>query len=1004
MVDDRDFSFAEQLRRLRLSAGLSQEELANRAGLSAKAISKLERGERRRPYPRTVRKLATALQLELEKDQLATLVRAARGFGEKARGGGAFTRGTVLSAPVAGFLGAVPAGPLVGRRAELAAALRALDEAKAGAGRFLVLTGEPGVGKTRLAQELALQLERRDFLVLNGRCYETEQAVPFSPLLDALSAAQSVAPAGVRAAIPTRWPDLARLLRGGEQPRFLKLAADAEESPRLLRAVGGFLEALSEWSPLAILVDDLHWADESTLRLLQYLARHTRNRRVLLVGTMRSINRRPDQPLALAMVDLNREGLTEEVHLADFAPEETARLVDVLVGRTDPAFADWVQRLTDGNPFFVQELVRSLIDRGALVQRGERWEWEDVAPVEVPASVRALIGQRVARLTSTTQALLRQASVLGQTFEFDLVRAIGDWSEAVVEDALDDGVAAGLVRWVKDDDFAFDHALTQQALYAELAERHRRRLHRRAGEALEVRAAREQGKHAAGLARHFLKGHAPERALIWSMRAGDEAEDVFAHPEAERHYRQALDLAQATGDVQRLAEARQKLGAVLTIVARYDEAIALLEPAAAVYVANGDAERLAATLSPFLWAHSFRGTPAEGMARVEPLLPMFEAAVPSPALALFHVKLATLFHFAARYDAQLGSGQRAADVATQVGDNRVLGEAEDVRGYALCLLGRLEEGLTILDRARMLAESTGHLVALANVLGHLAISHLLHGSFDAGGQEAEEAVAAARRLGDPQLAMIWTPLIAMHRLLIGKWEDARQQLAGAMPRGGESAAGVELPYPLFTLGWLELLEGNGTRATSLLERSLHAARLTGHLQAQRYATQFLAQLDVANGDPEQAVARLTPLLDRPGLEEQDVTTFLPCLAWAHVAAGDLRLAQRLATSTMERARRQHHALALVDSLCVLGMTLVRQGHWSEAKGALAEGQTLAHSLPYPYAEALLLYEQGILHRQRAEPDQARERFAVALAMFRKLGARRDAEHAQRALGQLADGT
>ena len=996
MGADRLPSFGDELRRLRLLAGLTQEELAIKAGLTSKAISKLERGERRHPYPDTVRRLASALRLDAETN--GAFVAAAHSPGQTDRQEHSTALAPPLTAPVGGFLGAMPVGPLIGRQAELARVSRVTEEVRSGAGRFVLLAGEPGVGKTRLAQEAALALERRAFLVLTGRCYEPERSAPFSPFFEALAMAQWGSPPGLRAAIPTRWPDLGRLLPDWTVP-FPPSSPTADEPQRLLRAVTGFLEALSSGRPLAVILDDLHWADESSLRLVQYIARHTRNRRILLIGTYRDVDVQPDHPLARALADLDREGLVEQISVPDLDEAETAQLIDVVIGRAEPAIAGWVQGRTDGNPLFTRELVRNLIDRGALVQRRGQWGWGDLARAEVPASVRAVIGQRVARLTPGTRELLRQASVLGEAFGFDLLVAVGGWSEETAEAAVEEAAASGLLRGVGGDDYAFDHALTRDALYVELGERRRRRLHRAAGEVLEGRPEADRVRIAAELARHFLEGRVPERALHWATVAGDRAEALFAHPEAERHYRQALALARELADGPRTARLQEKLGALLTIVGRYDEALAILERAVEAYVATGETERLAATLAPLLWAHSMRGTPAQGIRQIEPLLPLLELARPSPALALLHVKLATIFHFVSRYDKQLRAGERAAQLAARVGDDRVLAEAEDVRGYALCLLGRIEEGLEILERARALAESTDHPVALSNILGHLALTHLFHGSFAAAGREAEGAVAAARRLGDPQLVMIWKPLIGMHRTLVGDWRDARRQIVEATP----ADEGNALPYPLFELGWLELLEGAWNRSAHLLELGARIAERSGHLQSLRYAAHFLAQLDVLSGNPDRAIARLTPLLDRPGLEEQDVTFLLPCIAWAHLERGELDRAQELAVGAVERAQRQHHLLARVVGLRVLGMALGKRERWVEAERVLEEGRGLAHSLPFPYAEARALREQGILDQRTGKPERAGERLTEALTIFARLGARRDVEQTERLLRNLAEG-
>ncbi|HLJ80577.1 MAG TPA: adenylate/guanylate cyclase domain-containing protein, partial [Ktedonobacterales bacterium] len=197
--------------------------------------------------------------------------------------------------PIGGFLGALPSGPLVARDVELSQVHDATEAVMHGSGRLVLLTGEPGIGKTRLAQEVTLAVRNRGFLVATGRCYEPEQAVAYYPFLEALAVAAEAAPSSLRATLPRRWPDVLRLIpdgrpdEGGPQATERAVAGGQEEQQRLFWAVTGFVRALADHRPVALLFDDLHWADSASLALLQHLARHTRAARVLLLGTYRDV-------------------------------------------------------------------------------------------------------------------------------------------------------------------------------------------------------------------------------------------------------------------------------------------------------------------------------------------------------------------------------------------------------------------------------------------------------------------------------------------------------------------------------------------------------------------------------------------------------------------------------------------------------------------------------------------------------------------------------------------
>src|SRR5215208_539022 len=423
-------AFGDLLRRHRVLGGMSPVELAERARLSARTISDLERGVKRTPRRDTVQLLVEALELSGETRK--AFVTAAREPAAR--------RGTrpAPHGPTGGFLGAVPEGSLIGREAELLAIQAHIRAVVEGSGRLLAVAGEPGVGKTRISQEAMLACLDRGFVVATGRCYEPHQSVPYYPFLEALSSLYGAAPDPVRAQIPTRWPHLMRLLP--DQPSGALPATGAspqEEQQRLFWAVTGFLQAISETAPVALLLDDLHWADDASLELLQHLARHTRAHRVLLLGTYRDVEVGRQHRLGRALRDLERERLVERIPVRRLGHEGTVRLIADRMGQDlSDEFTELMYRHTDGHPLFVQEVLRTLIERGDVYRRDGHWESREIADIGVPESVRATIADRASRLSERAQGALREASVLGQAFDFEDLQAIAGLSEDELEAAL----------------------------------------------------------------------------------------------------------------------------------------------------------------------------------------------------------------------------------------------------------------------------------------------------------------------------------------------------------------------------------------------------------------------------------------------------------------------------------------------------------------------------------------------------------------------------------------
>jgi tetratricopeptide (TPR) repeat protein len=231
--------------------------------------------------------------------------------------------------------------------------------------------------------------------------------------------------------------------------------------------------------------------------------------------------------------------------------------------------------------------------------------------------------------------------------------------------------------------------------------------------------------------------------------------------------------------------------------------------------------------------------------------------------------------------------------------------------------------------------------------------------------------------------------------LLGEWDQARTEIEQAVAMSHQMGLSWATPYVLLNWGQLLLAEGQWEEASHHLEQACAHASRSRDLQALRQAAGLLAELEILAGRPAAALAHLVPLLDRPGLDEYNVTALLPALAWAHLEMGDTAQAGDVVEQALRRTRPENLRLALVEALRVRALVAMRLAKWEEAEQALEEGITLARSMPYPYAEARLLHLSGRLHTQVGTPEAAEERLAAALTIFQRLGARKDIDQVER---------
>ncbi len=456
-------------------------------------------------------------------------------------------------------------GRLVGREAEVAQARSLWELARVGQGQLLLVSGEPGIGKSRLAREVATLVVASGGRVLEGASY-AEGGSPYAPFREilrdavkrngqeglnlpgrALANLLALAPE-LRSAFPEPAPaqfDLVQLEQGQLHDDLLLL----------LSQIGGA-------KPLLILLEDAHWADSGSLALLRYLARNARRLPVLILATYREVEIDQARAFHQLLLDFSREQIGQRIKLGRLDRRGTEALLAVLFDQEiTPDFLEGIYRETEGNPFFVEEVCKALVESGQLRFEEGRWHRPSVAELGVPQSIQVAVQARVHALPDGAQEILEQAAVLGREFEYDtLVRAAGAGEDQVIE-ALEEALSAQLLEEVtnrENETYSFLHALIPTTLVSGLRTLRRRRLHRQAGAALE--ALRPEAFEA--LAHHFVEGAETEKGINYLIKAGDRARLFYAHQEAIEAYESALEHLRESDQTERTVHLLMKLGGV----------------------------------------------------------------------------------------------------------------------------------------------------------------------------------------------------------------------------------------------------------------------------------------------------------------------------------------------------------------------------------------------------------------------------------------------------------
>ncbi|MEE9280691.1 MAG: AAA family ATPase [Myxococcota bacterium] len=448
-----------------------------------------------------------------------------------------------------GVLAASERTPYVGRGRERARLRELAVAARDGTGSLVLLAGEAGVGKSRLAEETAEEARRLGFLVLSGHCTDMDGPQPYLPLIEQIEQAlRTVRPERLREALGANAPEVAKLMpelrqRYPDIPEPIAIPPE-QERRYLLHGVSEFIEHAARIQPMLLIYEDLHWADESTLALLGSLAQRLHEMPVFVIGTYRHTELAPGRPLSRVLQDFLRERLAEEILLDRFTQDGVTEMLERRAGSRPPQeLVALVYSKTEGNPFFVEEVFRHLNEAGKLFDEEGRWRSAiHLSDTEVPRGVGLIIGQRLDRVSEACRRALTSAAVVGRVFGFDLLSRFANVDEDELLDALEEAGDATLIEDAsqgREARYAFVHEQIRQTLLSTLSFPRRQRLHLRIANALEQLHGAKAERNPIELAHHLYQAGAaadPERTARYLVLSGQHAMTALAFDEALRHF------------------------------------------------------------------------------------------------------------------------------------------------------------------------------------------------------------------------------------------------------------------------------------------------------------------------------------------------------------------------------------------------------------------------------------------------------------------------------------
>ena len=873
---------------------------------------------------------------------------------------------------------------LIRREDELAAVEDALLAATRGESRFVALAGEAGIGKTRLAAELAREARELDCTVLAGACSDAELALPYLPFVEAIGnyldeadhdrLAELVGPG--MAELGQLFPQLAR----GDAPE--RTTDPGQAKLRLFEAFVSLLAVPAREHTLLLVVEDVHWADASTRELLDYLARRLIDLPSLILVTYRSdeINRR--HPLLPVLQGWRRSGVAEIVELEPLSSSGIREMLAAILGAddVDPELHELMLERSEGNPFVLEEMLREAVEGSGRPGTSGH----DLTATPLPETVRHAILLRVQRLGEEQVAILETAAILGRSFDARALLEVSGEAEPVVHGAIDAAVAQQLLEEVPGHPgrYRWRHALTQEAIYAEIVTPRRQAIHSQAADAL----ARAEATRAVELAGHLLGAGRFEEAVPICLRSAEEAEGALAFGEAisvlERVLPHVSDPPEKARILCRIGRDQQRNGAPASGVGYLTSGIEALEE----LDESLEAARNRLVLGRCHWESE---RPDAARAEYERALEVLEPAGPSADLSMAHQRLAGMSAFELDYQGCLESAERAVEIAEQAG-----AKLERTWALGFVALGYIDgaqqdRGLALMDEVFEEARESGYSQIASNVAWNniWTRTHMMLSGLE-DWLERLESLPFYARFGDRSGDLLCRAYIAGVR---GDLEDALAAARAAAERHARLGFGK--------MEWRARIQAAQTLAElgrpEEAAKALPAASTRTELQDIVYDAGARIRTSMALGRTDEALEVAAEI----AANAETLATYRETLAFAadvFAATGGLDEVEQLAAAA--RARPSQAGAAYLDQID--GTLALARGEAGAAEERFEELIGAAAEAGYPLVEL-----RGRTQRARAlsvqgRSEEAAEELRAVVDQADRINARLIAGEARQAGAEL----
>lgn len=768
---------------------------------------------------------------------------------------------------------------LIGRERQLQTLQAGWAEAQAGHGQLAFITGEPGIGKTNLARHLAAQSQIS--VVLTGQCREEEGGQPYHPFSQALKAYFTTVPPelfdGEAQQLMSHFtwlvPELRQIIADLPEPASLE---PQQEQLRLMASLTRFIKRATQLRPWLLILEDLQWVDESSLDLLLYLGRHLPQMRLFIIGIYRITDVGRTHRLQSALRDLSRTPTYRHLSLERLNQDEVGQLLSSVWAPPVPELlVEKIWKQTEGNPLYVEEVAKGLEDDGLVWLQDGLWQFPEVAAIHLPQTVYEAVEGRIHYLNADTRDVLSQAAVLGQKFRLTDLVTMSDLSQWEVLEHLDIALERQLIQEAPGDDMlGFTHTQIHHVAYNDLGTLRRRRLHRRAGLALESRPQPELERSVDELAHHFTEANETEKALVYSFQAARRAKLTYANDKALEWYTKMLKMMQQLPPKQASSFARLQLLAheamaqVLTLRGHYDEALQqytsarrLLE---AKILSSKKAPRLAALCESVATVYELQSNYDtaldwidQGLAYLNPHKPILETAH-------LYTTRAFLYYRQGKHDEAITECQQSLDIAVQIATHpaqRVIAWAQRILGMIYIRHGDLSLAVQHCRNSIDIYQSLDDPAGLAKAYNNLGVVYVQLGEWNEAHEAYFRSLDIFQQIGDIMGQGVIVENLAEIYLLRGQSQEALQRYKESRATWQQTGNLMFEATALNKLAYVYMTQERWTEAQDALQHSEALFSEVGPNENMPEVQRHWSELFLKLGQPDEALIHINQAID-----------------------------------------------------------------------------------------------------------------------------------------------